>query len=128
MREGKGQLAGTRRGVRPVLDQQGEHDRKQDGEKKPSFHGDNSGTRIRRVNSGSRATGSIVPKIASAKTRRSGRCQWSGFDIRYPVAVYLRIANVKSKNSTSAANLKLLSTLRRVRHRNFKFKAATQIN
>ena len=30
--------------------------------------------------------------------------------------------------STSAANLKFLSVLRRVRYRNFKFKAATQIN
>ena len=63
------EVAGARSRVRSVLDQQGEHDREQNGEKKPSFHADNSGTRIRRVNSGSRAIGSVVPKTAGAKMR-----------------------------------------------------------
>src|ERR1700722_18015697 len=49
----KRQLAGTKRGVRAVLDQQGKNDRKQNGEKKPSFHGGECGTGIPQVNSGS---------------------------------------------------------------------------
>jgi hypothetical protein len=34
----------------------------------------------------------------------------------------------RAHRATGAANLKFLSVLRPVRHRNFKFKAATQIN
>jgi len=40
-------------GVRAVLDQQSKDDRKQDEEKKPSFHGGECDTRFRQVNSGS---------------------------------------------------------------------------
>jgi hypothetical protein len=39
--------------VRAVLDQQSKNDRKQDEEKKPSFHGGECDTRFRQVNSGS---------------------------------------------------------------------------
>jgi hypothetical protein len=60
MREREREIAGARSGVRPILDQQGENDREQNGEKQPSFHGGNSGTRVRRVNSGSPASGSVV--------------------------------------------------------------------
>src|ERR1700729_1921404 len=49
----KRQFAGTRRGIHAVLDQQSENDRKQNGEKKPSFHGGECATGIRQVNSGS---------------------------------------------------------------------------
>src|ERR1700733_8150193 len=58
----KRQLAGTRRGIHAVLDQQSENDRKQNGEKKPSFHGRECATGIRQVNSGS----SINPLPSSA--------------------------------------------------------------
>ncbi|MGA2994502.1 hypothetical protein [Bradyrhizobium sp.] len=54
-------------GVRAVLDQQSENDRKQDDEEKPSFHGGECDTRFRQVNSGSPVS------LFSQKMRRSGR-------------------------------------------------------
>ena len=67
----KRQPAGTGRGVRAVLDQQGKNDRKQNGEKKPSFHGGECDIGIRQVNSGSQVGLSF--KKCDAPATVSGR-------------------------------------------------------
>ena len=67
----KRQPAGTGRGVRAVLDQQGKNDRKQNGEKKPSFHGGECGTGIPQVNYGSQ--GRPVFKKSDAPATESSR-------------------------------------------------------
>jgi len=77
----KRQLAGTRRGIHAVLDQQSENDRKQNGEKKPSFHGRECATGIRQVNSGSSAgplPSSALRRVRPAEMRRSGRGSATG--------------------------------------------------
>ncbi len=75
----KRQLAGKRRGIRAVLDQQRENDRKQNGEKKPSFHGGECATGIRQVNSGSPVSASVsgFPK-SGPQELRSGRRSAAG--------------------------------------------------
>src|SRR5580692_6668679 len=77
----KRQLAGARRGIHAVLDQQSENDRKQNGEKKPSFHGGECATGIRQVNSGSSFSplpSSASRRVRPAEMRRSGRGSATG--------------------------------------------------